>query len=456
MAKWGGNNMLLEFSVSNYKSFVEEVVFKMTPTAKIHDLEYSLLKSQVGKKSIDALSSAIIYGPNASGKTNLIGAMEVFKSIVMRGHIRNVESNEGAPNIAKNQLELIPNIKSDKDKPVKFRIKFIKDNEVIEYFLGINLGKFLDIKAERKIYNEKLVISGKMIFDRNTLLEIGEVKSISKYLVKGFDSKAGAKLSKSNLNKQELFLTSMFKAVYSNTLANSIIEWFEKDLVIIYSSDKLHTKPIFGESKKNKNIYISDSLNSAMKEFGLTGNKLVYSQEDGKEPEPLSILEIENGKNIGISSDIFESFGSIRFMNIFPLIFSALRKGQTVIIDEFDASIHPMALMSLVNVFHNDEINKENAQLVFNTHNPIFLNRNLFRRDEIKFVERDEDTSESRHYSLADFGTSGPSGVRNTADYMKNYFISQYGAIRNIDFSDVFMKALEKVSEEITNENETE
>ena len=61
--------------------------------------------------------------------------------------------------------------------------------------------------------------------------------------------------------------------------------------------------------------------------------------------------------------------------------------------DEFDASLHPMALMSIVGAFHNDEINKKGAQLIFNTHNPIFLNKNIFRRDEIKFVDRDDTVS---------------------------------------------------------------
>jgi hypothetical protein len=84
------------------------------------------------------------------------------------------------------------------------------------------------------------------------------------------------------------------------------------------------------------------------------------------------------------------------------------------------------------------------AQLIFNTHNPIFLNRNLFRRDEIKFVERDELTDNSTLYSLSDFGTSGKSGARKQSDYMKNYFISQYGAIKEVDFTPLFEKILKE------------
>ena len=69
------------------------------------------------------------------------------------------------------------------------------------------------------------------------------------------------------------------------------------------------------------------------------------------------------------------------------VLLRTLQTGGTLVVDEFDTSIHPMAIMSLVNIFHNDEINVNHAQLVFNTHNPLFLDSNLYRRDEIKFVE---------------------------------------------------------------------
>jgi AAA15 family ATPase/GTPase len=125
-----------------------------------------------------------------------------------------------------------------------------------------------------------------------------------------------------------------------------------------------------------------------------------------------------------------------------------LRQGGILVVDEFDASIHPIALMNIITLFHNDELNTHKAQLVFNTHNTIFLNSNLFRRDEIKFVDRDDDSHFSTHYSLSDFGTSGANGVRKTEDYMKNYFVDRYGAIKNIDLAPVIWNLLDKNKEE--------
>ena len=84
------------------------------------------------------------------------------------------------------------------------------------------------------------------------------------------------------------------------------------------------------------------------------------------------------------------------------------------------------------------DINVIIMKYINNTHNPIFLNSNLFRRDEIKFVEREDDSHYSTLYSLADFGTTGEKGVRKHEDYMSKYFISQYGAIKDIDFTPIF------------------
>ena len=106
--------------------------------------------------------------------------------------------------------------------------------------------------------------------------------------------------------------------------------------------------------------------------------------------------------------------------------------------DELDASINPMIIISLINIFHDEQINKNGAQLIFNTHNPIFLNKNIVRRDEIKFVEKNDTTRVSELYALSDFGTSGEGSVRKNEDYLKNYYTNKYGAIKFIDLSEVF------------------
>lgn len=436
--------MLLEFRTKNYKSFKDELVFSMIPAQKQKGLDYSILKEKIGKTTYKGLSSAVIYGANASGKTNIIGAMDTFKNIILRGNINNTQNN--SPNTSAENLELIPNNELTSPEPVSFCIKFIEKDMLIEYALSIDLGIFLGKNYERKIEEEYLNINDKPIFERKDKLAIEPKKwdkSIKKYLVNEFtdDDENIIAIAKNNLNSKELFLMNSFKAMFSAKIVDIITEWLSNKFRTIYSADTLKTIPMLNNYKKGK-IYIADEINEITKVFSGNSNKLGYiSDGENKEANLYSIFE--NGDIITtIPAEVFESYGTIRFINLFPLIADALISGGTLVVDEFDASIHPIALMDIVNIFHNDEININHAQLIFNTHNPIFLNSNLFRRDEIKFVERDEDTHYSTHYSLSDFGTSGKGGVRNNEDYMKNYFIDRYGAIRDIDFTTVFENIL--------------
>ena len=436
--------MLLEFKFKNFKTFQKETLFSMTPANKIKDIEYSVLKTKIGKKEYKGLSSAVIYGPNASGKTNIISALEIFKSIILKGNIKNGDYAFTSPNEAVKKLELIPNLSLDKPQPVELEIKFITGGIVYQYGIRLDLGTFLDLKYTRKILGETLFVNEKMVFKRDSSLKIGDINVISDMLIAAFDKNASENMAQNNLNDEELFLTGLFKSLYSAQIANNITEWFKNKCKVFLRANLMTIEPYIEKAEKNQ-AFMDKTLNQAIKLFGIHGNNIAYvKSNDNNEMSPYSILS--NGKAIPV--EIFESYGTERFLNIFPIIIETLQTGATLIVDEFDASLHPMALMSIIGAFHNDEINKKGAQLIFNTHNPIFLNKNLFRRDEIKFVDRDDNPGISTHYSLSDFGTSGPNGVRNTEDYMKNYFINRYGSIRNIDFSDILEERMESVTNE--------
>lgn len=446
--------MLLEFRTKNFKSFKDELLFSMTPAPKQKGLDYSILKEKIGSKEYRGLSSAVIYGPNASGKTNIIGAMDVLKNIILRGHIRNGDSKSKA-NPAASHLELIPNRLVPEKIPVDFEIKFITKGLLVEYMLSLDLGSFLDEDYKRKVISETLSVNEKLVFSRDTSLEFGDLNVIKKYTIIGFEGNENSlfNLAKNNLKPSELFLMNGFKAMFSSELTDIIRGWLEDKFMVFCRADSLQSLPL---SSKKATIYISSTINEAARIFGINSNALGYlANDDDSEPKLVSLLGGEDG-NMPVQAEVFESYGTIRFVNMFPIIMSALVSGGTLVIDEFDASLHPMALMSIVNIFHNDEVNKKKAQLIFNTHNPIFLNSNLFRRDEIKFVERDDDTFCSTHYSLSDFGTSGRNGVRNGGEYMKNYFVNQYGAIKDIDFTSVFENLLESRGELFEDGTESE
>ena len=427
--------MLLAFSIQNYKSFNKETTFSMVAAPKQKGLDYSVFNKTVSGKKYKVLSSAVIYGPNASGKTNLIGAMGVMKEIVLRGHIRNV--NEDSLNQASNTLELIP-FRGNKNTPTLFSIQFIEQGLLIEYSIELQLGSFLDRKFERYIHSETLKLNDEIIYERGKdfVINIENIKNgyLNDKIVQNIES--AKEIAISGLNKEELFLTNGFKTIFAKDLVSLILNWFQNKLIVIYRSDSIRMLREYSDLESKK-FYVERTLTDVAKEFGIHSNALGYVASQEKETTVLSSIIKDGNMKAVLPAEMYESYGTVRFVNEFPLIIDALMNGGTLVMDEFDASIHPMALMNIINIFHNDDINIHHAQLIFNTHNPIFLNANLFRRHEIKFVERDDNTHESEHYSLSDFKTYGESGVRKGEDYMKRYFVNQYGAIKDVDFSSI-------------------
>ncbi|MCL2722703.1 MAG: ATP-binding protein [Treponema sp.] len=443
--------MLIEFKVKNYKSFAEEATFSMVAAPKQKGLDYSLLQKKVkvkvdGKdksKIIKGLCSSVIYGPNASGKTNIIGAMETLKAIVLRGDIKNRNpEKESSPNAASFNLEIIPNNQVfGESLPVEFSIEFLQNDLLINYAILIDLGTFGCFECTRSIISENLTVNGEVVFTRkNNILTLVNLDVINEYISDSAKQKdVVLKIANESLRSEELFLTNGFKFIFSVKFAELIIDWFENKLKLIYRADTIEIRKEIENPQKN-HLYLENSIKEAIRLFGAKANDIGYKRvsDNDSNLKLCSLYNMKNGRSFIVPAEFIESYGTIRFINLFPLVLGAIENGSALVVDEFDASIHPMALMSIINIFHNDDINVNHAQLIFNTHNPIFLNSSLFRRDEIKFVERDDNTHFSTLYSLSDFGTTGEKGVRKHEDYMKNYFVSQYGAIKDIDFTPIF------------------
>lgn len=428
--------MLLEFKTKNYKSFVQEMCFSMTPAPKQKGLDYSVLSMQAGRKNYKGLCCAVIYGPNASGKTNLIGAIDTFKAIVQRGNIKNTDII--TPNSAASALELIPNCNSASE-PTEFGIRFLDEGLLFDYSFKADLGTFLDKNYKRSVLEERLQVNEKLVFQRNTTLKIEIPAVIKPYVNKSVKKKTVGmmQIAEGSLSDSDLFLTNGFKTIFAKELVNRILDWFERELVVVYHAEDMRIARRFADPKENT-VYVEKTLTEAARAFGITANALGYRISGDKESDDTILCSILNDKLL--PAELFESYGTIRFINEFPLIIYVLLNGGTLIMDEFDASIHPMAIMNIISIFHNDEVNKNHAQLIFNTHNPIFLDATLLRRDEIKFVERNDETGNSEHYALSDFKTA--QGVRKGEDYMNNYFVSRYGAIKDIDFYPVLEKII--------------
>ncbi len=438
--------MLLEFRAKNYKSFCDEMVFSMVPAQKQKGLDYSILSQKGGSKTYKGLCSSVVYGPNASGKTNIISAMDTFKQIVLRGHIRN-EKQAASLNYAAYRLDLIPNAFSNVLTPLTMTIKFIEMGFHIEYSFSAALGRFIHSDDSRKVLYESLRVNEELIFERTDVLRFDRISLISEYLPDTvLDNLDIAKsISEESMNELDLFLMNGFRSLFAPKFVSLISNWLIKRIDVVFRADELGLYP---ETEDSNKFYSYKPLENALQSAFSLPNSIGYlTQEEETVPSLVSLVSKEKKT---VMAEVFESYGTLRFATaVYPLVETALLRGGTLVVDEFDASIHPMVLMNIIKIFHNDEINKNGAQLIFNTHNPIFLNSSLFRRDEIKFVERNEETNCSEVYALSDFGTAGENGVRKTDDYMKNYFINRYGAIKDVDLSEHFLGVMKQSQEEV-------
>ncbi len=441
--------MLLEFTVENYKSFSEKAVFSMVKGDKPRqkNLEHSILKQKIGRKTYKALPTSVVYGANAAGKTTLISAMDTFRAIVLRGNLEN-DYGSNNKNLAATRLELIPNLSHAEPQPTAFTIKFIVNDWLVEYHLTIQLEKFGEVNEdERKIIKEKLFINNYKVFTKGQMSEIfhlggtHQVDVFSRYLLEKFkdldDLEEDVNTRAIDLGmtfvfqkQKEIFLTKGSKNILTTDVIDAIRDWFKNQFITIHSSHTFQHKP-----KTTSNSNINELLKEALREFGIdNAMDYVANEQVGESDRLMSMLP--HMKMI-LPSEAFESYGTVRFAHLFPLLVEALQRGAVLILDEFDASIHPKVIMNIINLFHDDDINVNKAQLIFNTHNPIFLHKNLFMKEEIKFVERDEETQHSTLYTMAECEPSDD-------DYMHNYFINRYGTIKSINFYDVFEQAVRK------------
>ncbi|MBO5438483.1 MAG: ATP-binding protein, partial [Thermoguttaceae bacterium] len=389
--------MLLGFSCKNFKTYREETVFSMVPD-RVRTRPECLLSASLNEKQVKALPTSVIYGPNASGKTNIIAGMDFLRCIVLSGNIQNIQ-NFGSINPVIANPGMAPNLQNEND-PVELAVEFVSQGLKIEYRIGMQLNSKEGVRIGRspspRITEERLIVSDVDVFVRTEEhLEI-KLKTIKPFLIDGWD-KAALDMAQRNIQKADLFLCNGFKSLISQKITEIIIHWFLFSFRTFYSFHQIHSYPVgipTGEITP-----LAAELEGAVKCFGINQNRIAFYRDD-QHSGPVKVSFV---KNEPIPAVLYESLGTLRFLDMFPLIMDAFKYGQTLVFDEFDASIHPLAVRNIIGAFHNDEVNVNRAQLIFNTHNPMFLDSNLFRRDEIKFVDRNDETGESELYQLSNF-----------------------------------------------------
>lgn len=438
--------MLLSFKMKNYKSFYNETNISMFADTAKRDFKDRLIKIYENKKvNKSILPSMVIYGSNASGKTSIISAINLLKQIIISGTIKKQIKNRDI-----NQLDICSFIHdSNKLKePIHLEITFKTAENIYNYFIDI-IATY--INTERKIVKEELnIIEYKStgtsikeekinIFTRyESKIELNkELEAISFFDKDENNIKEIEKMEENfseNLDKEDLFLTTGFKSMISLKMSNDILDWFQEKLVTVVDFNEKEPIIRFSDSEdKETTIFMNKQLDNLIKLADFGPQKIGYVKDNDTGEYMLNSIYIpRNSKGeLAINSKIVESRGTVKLIDFWMGFMKYFQNGGIFVLDEFDCSIHPELVIGIIDLFNNKEINKNNAQLIFNTHNPLYLYKKIFRRDQIMFVEKDEDTYISSVYKLSDID------LRNDANYMKNYFEGRLGALPFIDFESV-------------------
>ncbi len=421
--------MIEEFSFGNFRSFKDIQTLKMT-AAKIKSKNPTLDIDNIFpvQDNLNLLKSKAIYGANASGKSNVIDALRATQHIILH----SVKDKDALLII--NSFELST---QTIDEPTFSQIIFRIDG--VRYRYGF-------VASDKSIKSEWLFSTPKK---REQTLFLRETEVLTEVNQTHFDEGVLYQKLFKNTDKQVFTPTSLFLTHLASTgfgvVSRKIMESLSSIIILkemtlkvflnfagSFLEETIRKKFILEFLKKAdvgitnlKNIEINTDDFPEYQKENLGRNQLIVSSRTryNKNLEP-------DGEN-DFSFDIHESEGTKKMFELSPHIFMALNHGTTLIIDEFDARLHPLLTRKIIELF-NSSANKKNAQLIFTTHDTNLLSSEILRRDQIDFVEKDK-YGASHLYTLVEI-----KGVRNDASFEKDYIQGKYGAIPFLgDFSNL-------------------
>ncbi len=411
--------MLIEFRVTNFRSLRDEQVLSMV-ASKDKTLQGTHTLA-TGISAVPALlRSAAIYGPNASGKSNLIKALQYMRGVVL----------ESATVIQPGQMFSVQPFRLDdesKAKPTEFEATFVVD--------GIRHQYGFAMTSERIVSEYLLVYKAfkpQHWFNRHFDKESG--KDVYDF---GPGLRGQKSVWESATRPNALFL-SMAVQLNSEQLS-PIFNWFQRQLVIFNEHAPLNQRVTIKmlqdpEDKRSicnfltaADISIADidvvtrKVPGQAVHFDLVAGKTEVRTEEVEENELRFHHVTANGKALfGLGE---ESSGTRNLLFLAGPLLDIARKGLTLVIDELDTSLHTLLVRRLVKLFHNIELSKNGAQLIFTTHDTSLLDApELFRRDQVWFVDKERDQA-SRLYGLSEFSP------RKKEALGRGYLMGRYGGL---------------------------
>ena len=414
--------MLLKFSVGNFLSFKNKTTLSLAATSIKEHNDTNIISTERSA----LLKGAVIYGANASGKSNFIRAMSTMRRLVLLSFDKSSTNVLGVtPFLLNTETEKAPSF---------FETVFIIND--IRYRYGFEAD-------DKKIHAEWLF---EAIMSAEKPLFLREENGIE--VMKNFPEGKGLE---ERTRDNALFLAVADQ--FNGKIAKRIMQWFNNFNTISGLSHEGY-KGVTFEMLENKQTSLALLDFYKKLDLGFDDITIIKKIFDPKElpydiPESLVkqlVTDLEgafkmdirtihkkyNAKDKVVGKVEFdmrsqESAGANKLFNISGPMFDVLNGGGVLVVDELDDSLHPLLTLAVTKLFNSKEFNRNNAQLVFATHDTNLLYYGNYRRDQIYFVEKNQ-YGASDMYALVEYKEEGKT-IRKDRSFEKDYIKGRYGAI---------------------------
>lgn len=423
--------MLLSFKINNFKSICDlelKTNFNegKAPNGYMSNPSIVFLSSgEKNKQRIVPVTS--IFGSNASGKTNIIEAIDTFQDI-----IKGEKLSDG--NFYKPNLILLP--KND----TSFEMKFVLDEGLYTYVIEYN---FYGVVSEKLVLNDnpifeindniikQISINNGLIYNYEKIVEIYNVQCLNaskKYQIQSLLSVLATEYQNliPNLTKAYDFMNSKIMICMANKPCSTSMS------IDLYSKIVGNKQKAIDDVIKHIKNFDVDIENIEMEKVEIEARNL-WSQDN------FDLIDFNKNTGIIKGNKIFsihknllnepvkldfseESSGTQIMSSLLCIILAILKTGGVVILDELDRSLHPLIVVQIVKLFKDKRYNQKNAQLIFTTHCSDLLENNFLRTSEISIINKTkkEGTTIKR---LSDLN------IRNIINFRKVYLQGMLGGI---------------------------
>ena len=391
---------MINFSITNYKMFRDRTVISMEATKdkRLSDNAFSI--EQLPKSKILKLITA--YGANASGKTSVFNAMQLFTNFIRV----SASHADGAP------LNYTPFAFDESEKePTSFEAEFISNGIRYQYGFGYDSERIVEEHLYKYPNGRKMIV-----FERD----------MDEYVFKS-DSKFRAENAR-RVRKNCLYVSVCSQ--FNDEDCINVLKWATERLLILIDNDMSYALDVlttFMDRDEKFRSMVHRAFRIA--DMGITDvhdrmkSVIGPSTVSGTVRIPIQDIWVKHEYNDRVKElpINMESSGTIRFLSVIGQVIFALRNGITLVIDEIDMSFHMDLCEWIAGLFMDPYENQRNAQLIINTHDALFLDQSMIRRDQIYIISKDWKIGSSDVKRLSDFN------IRNDLDIRKAYLNGSFG-----------------------------